>query len=151
VTLAAPLVDARATAGPAIEPCLPAPAAWREAAARHADRFAPLVPGARIGLLARSSPARMLVWEATQTGIDVRIEDFGAYASCTADIVLAADDAALREIHDVDASRIFVVLRAGIRTGDIVCYWLTRRCVLEQLGFDELLDALGFAFMGACR
>jgi hypothetical protein len=28
---------------------------------------------------------------------------------------------------------------------------LKRRCVLEERGLEDLLDALGFAFMGACR
>jgi hypothetical protein len=46
---------------------------------------------------------------------------------------------------------LFEVLRAGIRSGHIVCYMLKRRCLLEERGLDELLDALGFAFMGACR
>jgi hypothetical protein len=46
---------------------------------------------------------------------------------------------------------LFAVLRAGVRSGHIVCYMLKRRCLLEERGFDELLEALGFAFMGACR
>jgi hypothetical protein len=46
---------------------------------------------------------------------------------------------------------LFEVLRAGVRSGRVVCYMLKRRCVLEERGLDELLEALGFAFMGACR
>ena len=47
--------------------------------------------------------------------------------------------------------QLFAVLRAGIRSGAVVCYILRRRCDLEARGFEELLDGLGFAFMGACR
>lgn len=132
-------------------PSLPSCDAWRTAAARHRDRFAPLARGARVGLLARTAPIRMLVWEAGPGGVDARLESFAGYGACNADIVLAAGDAALREIRSTEHARIFDVLRARIRDGDIVCYWLKRRCVLEYRGFDELLDALGFAFMGACR
>jgi hypothetical protein len=93
----------------------------------------------------------MLVWETGDTGVDARIEPFANYAASAADIVLAADDESLLEVRSAAAGRLFEVLRAGVRSGHIVCYMLKPRCVLEERGFDELLDALGFAFMGACR
>ena len=68
-----------------------------------------------------------------------------------ADIVLAADDESLAAVRAAADGALFAALRAGIRSGHIVCYMLKRRCLLEERGFDELLDALGFAFMGACR
>jgi hypothetical protein len=130
---------------------LPSPEAWLAAAAHHADLFAPLDPGVRIALLARSSPTQMLVWEAGNAGIDARLEAFAGYAASAADIVLAADHVSLLEVRSAVTGRLFEVLRAGIRSGHIVCYVLKRRCVLEERGLDELLEALGFAFMGACR
>ena len=130
---------------------LPEPAAWRAAARHHDELFAPLDPGARIALLARAAPTRMLVWEADDAGVEARVEPFTGYAASDADIVLAADDASLSEVCAAGERRLFEVLRAGIRSGHIVCYTLKRRCVLEERGFDELLDALGYAFMGACR
>jgi hypothetical protein len=130
---------------------LPSPEAWLAAAAHHGELFAPLDPGVRIALLARSSPTQMLVWEAGNPGISVRLEAFAGYAASAADIVLAADHESLLEVHSAVTGRLFEVLRAGIRSGHIVCYVLKRRCVLEERGLDELLEALGFAFMGACR
>ena len=130
---------------------LPAPADWRAAAAHHAELFAPLDAGVRIALVARTAPTRMLVWEAGGAGVDARIEPFSGYAASAADIVLAADDESLSDVRSAAAGRLFEALRAGIRSGHVVCYMLKRRCVLEERGLDELLDALGFAFMGACR
>jgi hypothetical protein len=130
---------------------LPSPAAWLAAAVQHGELFVQLDPGVRIALLARAAPAQMLVWEASGAGIDTRIEPFVDYAASAADIVLAADDEALSEVRSAVAGRLFEVLRARIRSGHIVCYMLKRRCVLEERGLDELLEALGFAFMGACR
>lgn len=130
---------------------LPSPERWAAAAERHAELFEPLDSGARIALLARSAPAQVLVWEAGEAGIGVQVEPFKGYTASAADIVLAADDAALAELRAAGEGRLFEVLRAGIRSGHIVCYMLRRRCLLEERGFDELLDALGFAFMGACR
>lgn len=139
-------------AGDVAMPCvLPSADAWRAAAACHDTLFAPLDAGARIALLARASPSNMLVWEVGQHGVDARIEPFAGYAATFSDIVLAADDAWLAKLRAASDRALFVELRAGIRLGHIVCYVLKRRCVLEERGFDELLDALGFAFMGACR
>ncbi|MCC6248049.1 MAG: hypothetical protein IT499_09865 [Rubrivivax sp.] len=134
---------------------LPPVPAWAAAAERHGELFAPLDAGARIALLARSAPSQLLVWQALGQGVDARVEPFaGGYAASGADIVLAADDEALAAVRAAavrDGGELFEVLRAGIRSGAIVCYMLRRRCVLEERGYDELLDALGFAFMGACR
>jgi hypothetical protein len=130
---------------------LPSPEAWLGAAASHGELFGHLDPGVRIALLARAAPAQMLVWEAGNCGVDARIEPFAGYASSGADIVLAADDESLIAVRAAEAGRLFEVLRAGVRSGHIVCYMLKRRCVLEERGLEDLLDALGFAFMGACR
>lgn len=130
---------------------LPELAAWRAAAARHDELFAALDPGACIGLIAREAPATMLLWEVGDAGIEVRDAPFPGFAASGADIVLAANAQALGEICSAVDAQLFVVLRAGIRSGAVVCYVLRRRCDLEAKGFEELLDALGFAFMGACR
>lgn len=130
---------------------LPPTEAWRAAAACHEDLFAPLDAGARIALLAREAPSEMLVWEVGRGAVDARIEQFSGYAASGADIVLACDDTCLGKLCAASARTLFVELRAGIRSGHIVCYVLKRGCELEERGFDELLEALGFAFMGACR
>lgn len=141
-----------AAAGAGLAPAaLPTTDAWRSAAGRHDDLFAPLDPGARIGLIARSAPTHVLFWEAGDGGIDAWVASFAGYAATDAEIVLAADDESLAQLRAAGDGALFEVLRAGIRSGHIVCYMLERRCVLEERGFDELLEALGFAFMGACR
>ena len=132
---------------------LPDPAAWRAAAACHDELFAALDPGARIGLVAREAPAAMLLWEAGDAGIEVRVRDapFPGFFASGADILLAADAEALAAICGAADEQLFAVLRAGIRSGAVICYVLRRRCYLEDCGFEDLLEALGFAFMGACR
>jgi len=130
---------------------LPDALAWRAAAVRHDALFAALTPGARIGLVAREAPASMLLWEASDAGIQARAAPYPGFSDSGADILLCADAAALAAIRAAVDGQLFSVLRAGIRTGDIICYMLSRRCELEVQGFEDLLDALGFAFMGACR
>jgi len=93
----------------------------------------------------------MLLWEAGDAGIEARDAPFSGFSACGADIMLAADAQALAQIHAATDGQLFTVLRSGIRSGSVVCYVLRRRCDLEERGFEELLEALGFAFMGACR
>jgi len=130
---------------------LPDIAAWRDAAARNAGLFEALDPGARIGLVARADSARMLLWEVGAAGVDARVAAFEGYTSCGADMLLSADAGSMARIADAVGGDLFTALRMDIRSGGVVCYMLRRRCDLEARGFDELLDALGFAFMGACR
>jgi hypothetical protein len=93
----------------------------------------------------------MLLWEASDTGIQARAAPYPGFFDSGADILLSADAEAMAAIHAAVDGQLFSVLRAGIRSGDIICYMLSRRCELEVQGFEDLLDALGFAFMGACR
>lgn len=131
---------------------LPDPGLWLAAAACHEDLFAALDPGARIGLITREAPTSMLVWESDGSGgSKVHIIPFSGFSTCGADMVMAADAEAMAQIRDATDVYLFEVLRVGIRSGSVVCYMLRRRCDLEARGFDELLEALGFAFMGACR
>ncbi|MCK0513141.1 hypothetical protein [Aromatoleum buckelii] len=130
---------------------LPDQLAWRAAAANRVELFQALDPGSRIGLIARSAPAQMLVWEAGASGTDVQLAPFPGYGNSGVDILLTANDEAMPEIVEATEGPLFEVLRAGIRSGAVVCYILRRRCDLEARGYDELLEALGFAFMGACR
>jgi hypothetical protein len=130
---------------------LPDTGAWRGAARRHGELFAPLDAGARIGLVARAEPSTMLLWEAADAGVEARMAPFVGYGVCGADMLFSADAEALERIGAAVGGELFPVLRAEIRRGALVCYLLRRRCELEERGFDELLEALGFAFMGACR
>lgn len=93
----------------------------------------------------------MLFWEASDAGIQARAANYPGFFDSGADILLCADAEAMAAIHAAVDGQLFPVLRAGIRSGGIICYMLSRRCELEVQGFEDLLDALGFAFMGACR
>ena len=121
------------------------------AAQCHKHLFATLDAGARIGLIAREVPRSMLVWEADGGACRVDVVGFGGFSACGADVLMSADAEAMTQICAAGEIRLFDVLRACIRRGTVVCYMLRRRCDLEARGFDELLEALGFAFMGACR
>jgi hypothetical protein len=130
---------------------LPDPQAWHAAAREQAELFDALERGARIGLIARHAPDEMLVWETSATGVAVDVALFSGFAHAGVDLLLSADEASLAAIRGATGEDLFAVMRAEIRRGALVCYVLRRRCELDALGYEELLDALGFAFLGACR
>jgi hypothetical protein len=126
-------------------------ALWQAAAAARPDLFGPLDAGSRLALVARVDPQAMLLWQVEEQATVARIEPFTGFSSSRADIAMSADDEALAAIAAASKDNLFELLRAGIRSGHIVCYILRRRCHLEERGFEEVLTELGFAFMGACR
>ncbi|MBI2236675.1 MAG: hypothetical protein HYU60_06975 [Magnetospirillum sp.] len=135
---------------------LPQAEAWLPLLARHAELFADLEPGARIGVTVRrrgedAEPPAMVVWEAGHTGMTVQPAIFPGFARAGVDVLLVGDDEALAEISRSLAGDALPVMRRHIRQGGLVSYLLRRQCDLLEAGYETLLTAFGVAFMGACR
>lgn len=131
---------------------------WQAALAPHAGTFSCLAPGSRIGVVpevaVRESGApgsAMLVWQASEEGLRVRSETFPGFSETDVDILIAADDAALGALRAALDADLLASMRRLIREGQVLFFARKTRRVLEQAGYEELLDELGFAFMGACR
>jgi hypothetical protein len=146
------------TPGAAAEPQFGEPALWQAALRARAAVFSGLAPGSRIGLVAEdavgsgSEPcARMLVWQATEAGIEVRQGSFPGFERADVDILIAADPAALASLRQALEGDVLARMRKLIRAGELLFFARKARSELEDAGYDELLDQLGFAFLGACR
>ena len=131
---------------------------WQAALAAHGGAFSCLEPGSRIGLVAETAlsaagcaGSRMLVWEATERGVNVEPATFPGFEHTDVDILMAADDAALGSINDVLEGDWLATLRLLIREGRVLFFARKARRDLDEAGYEELLEQLGFAFMGACR
>ena len=154
---------------------LPAVQVWEASAARRADLFAPLEPGARIGLALRESPREVLLWEAGERGITAKVAPFAGYDQPGVDVLLSADEAAVAAIRQAverggvaarpnegdgavarpagraaPGSDLFAVMRRQIREGALLFFMIRPGSELEALGYEELLEALGFACTGTC-
>ena len=133
-------------------------ALWQAALRARAAVFSGLAPGSRIGLVAeaavgsRSQPdSHMLVWEATGAGIEVRQGSFPGFEHTDVDMLMVADTAALLLLRQALEGDVLACMRKLIRAGELLFFARRTRRDLEDAGYDELLEQLGFAFLGACR
>jgi len=131
---------------------------WEAALRARAAVFSGLVPGSRIGLVEEAAVgngaepgSRMLTWKATETGIEVRYGSFPGFEQTDVDILIAADAAALASLRQALQGDVLARMRKLIRAGELLFFARKSRRDLEDAGYDELLDQLGFAFLGACR
>ena len=93
----------------------------------------------------------MLVWEAIDAGIEVRHGRFPGFEQTDVDILIVADTAALISLQQALEGDVLACIRKLIRAGELLFFARKTRRDLEEAGYDELLDQLGFAFVGACR
>jgi hypothetical protein len=146
-------------------------AGWQRMLDRHGELFTELAPGARIGLLAREAtgfaPGRqpvgwrdarfagdgalLLVWQAADGRMLARNERVAGFADAHADFLLLADAASLAEAHAALEGDALGRLKRRIRRGDIMLCTFRTRAQLADSGYEDFLDSLGLAFMGACR
>jgi len=137
---------------------------------RHAELFSDMVPGSSIGFVARSGsgimPGKhraglkgaqgvgaMLAWEvpADTAGMRASFQGYRGFEDTRVDLLFVAEDAglqAMREALDGDA---LAIMKRQIRKGAIMFYVMKTKYQLQDAGYEEFLDTLGLAFLGACR
>jgi hypothetical protein len=130
-------------------------AGWQALLDRHAAIFAGMLPGSRIGLLPEedfeSPSAMMLVWEATGNGIVADYRPFPGFEEAEVDLLFVADGETLGRLHDRANPAPLADLKRKVRRRETLLYVVKPRAALLELGYEEFLDSMGLAFMGACR
>jgi hypothetical protein len=144
---------------------------WQRMLDRHGELFTELAPGSRIGLLAREAtgfaPGRqpigwrearfggdgalLLVWQAADGRMLARNERVAGFSDAHADFLLLADGPSLAEAHAALEGDALGRLKRRIRRGDVMLCTFRTRAQLTDSGYEDFLDSLGLAFMGACR
>ena len=142
--------------------------AWQAMLDRHAELFSEMNPGSRIGFVARadsgmlpgkhvasamaaSGSGRMLAWERQNEGMRASIEDFGGIKDSRVDLLFVAEDEALTNTRESLSGETLNVIKRLIRKGGIMFYVMKNKYQLQEAGYEEFLDSLGLAFLGACR
>jgi len=117
--------------------------------------FKVLRPGARLGFLPRAEADAMqgtlLVWEASQSGMRADLQPFESYVGTGVDIIFVPEAPALQRVYDARPGEALGVIRSLVREGSVIFFSMRRGRELRALGYEPLLDALGLAFLGACR
>lgn len=120
---------------------------WQAWLDRHSGQFAGIASGSRIGLVRAGDFATgegpMLVWEASDTGMNAADAAFKGFE----------DAAGVEVLLVLDAEAEAVLCREGLdgaphlmSGGHMRLYVLKAREALEESGLDEFLDGLGLMF-----
>jgi len=142
--------------------------AWQAMLDRHAELFSEMNPGSRIGFVARADSGmlpgkhvagamaalgsgQMLAWERRGEGMRASIEDFGGIKDSRVDLLFVAEEEALNATRDSLSGETLSVVKRAIRKGGIMFYVMKNKYQLQEAGYEEFLDSLGLAFLGACR
>ena len=130
--------------------------AWNAMLSRHAEVFSGVTPGSGIGIVPQADAAQrcgtMLVWERTEAdGMAAALRPYTGYAQCGVDLLFVAEDRGLNAIYAEIVARPLDEMKAALRRGDLCMFVTKRRDDLSDAGWDELLEALGRAYIGLCR
>jgi len=143
--------------------------AWQAMLDRHQALFAEMLPGSRIGILPRSATnllpgrrlaglaamdlleGRMLAWEAKEEGMRAGVRSCLRFEEAQVDLLLVPDDSALEAILAALGGDALAVMKKMIRQGNMLFFVMKAKHELQEAGYEDFLDSLGLAFLGACR
>lgn len=142
-------------------------APWQAMLDRHQELFLDMVPGSRIGFVSREAsgilPGKhlegvklatevpMLAWQLENGSMSARIERFAGMASTKVDILLVADEEAMATMLGELEGDTLTVIKRLIRRGRMMFFVFKNKAQLQDAGYEDFLDSLGLAFLGACR
>ncbi|MCK9382636.1 MAG: hypothetical protein M0P95_16420 [Sulfuritalea sp.] len=142
-------------------------ASWQSMLDRHRELFLDMVQGSRIGFVSReasgilpgkhldgvkvASEVPMLAWQLENGGMSARIERFAGMSSTKVDLLLVADEEALETMRSELGGDTLTVIKRLIRRGRMMFFVFKNKAQLQDAGYEDFLDSLGLAFLGACR
>ena len=142
-------------------------AAWQSMLERYSELFVDMQQGSRIGIVSReasgilpgkrlegvqtSAEVPMLAWQVENGGMAARIERFAGMSSTRVDLLLVADADAMATMLDRLSGDMLTAIKRLIRRGSMMFFVFRTKAELQDAGYEDFLDSLGLAFLGACR
>lgn len=128
---------------------------WQAMLDRQQEVFSGMLRGARIGIIPKeeldSLEGKILAWEAQDGRMLADYRPFTGFRNADVDLLFVADDEAMVALYEQAGDNAFNRMKELIRRGTILFYVLKTKSELLDMGYEEFLDALGLAFLGACR
>jgi len=142
--------------------------AWQDMLDRHAQMFAEMLPGAAVGFVARegsgiqpgkhvagllgsSAQGQMLTWSMDDRRMRAGVRGYDGFQGVGVDLLFVADDGARAEMRAALRGETLSVIKRQIRRGSIMFFVMKTKAQLQDAGYEDFLDSLGLAFLGACR
>lgn len=141
---------------------------WQAMLDRHAELFSDMSPGSSVaivpregsgiqpgkhvaGLMAAAGAGEMLRWEVTARGMKAALVPYRGFQEARVDLLLVADAEALERLRENIGDGTLSLMKRLIRAGNIMFFVMRTKYELQDAGYEEFLDTLGLAFLGACR
>lgn len=142
-------------------------ASWQSMLDRYRELFVEMQEGSRIGFVSREAsgilPGKrlegvqvatevpMLAWQLEGGGMSARIERFAGMSSTKVDLLLVADEEAMATMREQIDGDMPTAIKRLIRRGRMMFFVFKNKAQLQDAGYEDFLDSLGLAFLGACR
>lgn len=130
-------------------------AGWEALLAREYRVFEPMVEGASVGIVARAhadaGAGEMLVWRRAGAGMLVERCAYRGFADCPVGVLFVAGPGTLATLHARLADNALGAMKLQLRAATMLLYVIAPKRQLLDDGYEDFLESLGLAFLGACR
>lgn len=141
---------------------------WQSMLDRHAELFTEMLPGSSVGFVPRAGSGiqpgkhvaglmnaggegEMMAWEADGNGMRASLRRYSGFQDAKADLLFVAEDGAIEAMRNALQGDTLSIIKRQIRQGGIMFYVMRTKYELQDAGYEDFLDNLGLAFLGACR
>lgn len=141
---------------------------WQAMLDRHAPLFCDLLPGSAVGFVARAGSGiqpgkhvagvmnaagagQMLTWAMDGQRMRADVRHYSGFQDARVDLLFVADDDALEAMRAALGGETLSIIKRQIRKGSIMFFVMKTKYQLQDAGYEDFLDSLGLAFLGACR
>jgi len=141
---------------------------WQAMLNRHAELFSDMTPGSSVaivpkegsgiqpgkhvaGLIAAEGAGEMLRWEVVPDGMRASLTPYRGFQEAKVDLLFVADEEAMEILRNNIGDDTLSLMKRQIRSGNIMFFVMRTKYELQDAGYEEFLDTLGLAFLGACR
>ncbi|MFA6020155.1 MAG: hypothetical protein WC722_07820 [Rhodospirillales bacterium] len=131
------------------------PASWQPVFDRHANLFEALEDGRSLAMLDKAT------WDAGKgEALSCKLEGgrmqalsaaWEGAAKTDADMLFVGLRDSLAHLDAAQPDQRFSLLKDSIHEGEVLFFVMKTKCTLIDAGWEDFLDSLGLAFMGACR
>jgi hypothetical protein len=142
--------------------------AWQAMLDRHAPLFSELSAGSAVGFVPRAGSGihpgkhvagvmsaegagQMLTWLMEGERMRAGIRDYTGFQDARVDLLFVADEAGLAAMREALHGETLSIIKRQIRKGAIMFFVMRTKFELQDAGYEDFLDSLGLAFLGACR
>ena len=131
------------------------PEVWQPVLDQHALLFSGLEHGCAAALIPKldwdAGAGSMLEWRSAVGGMQAALKPWLGPARADVDLLFVGLRDSFNRLAAADASLRLSLLKDMLHEGDVLFFVMKTKCHLLDSGWEDFLDTLGLAFMGACR